>query len=149
MRKRLSVTALAALILIITGSAAYALDLWAHEWPVTDFENRSIDLDEILSGGPPKDGIPSIDNPVFAPAAAIDDLPDLEPVISVEVDGQARAYPLRILMWHEIVNDKVNGVPLTITPLVQHRHCVRARNRRRRVRLWNDGQTAQFRPGHV
>ena len=115
MRKRLSVTALAALILIITGSAAYALDLWAHEWPVTDFENRSIDLDEILSGGPPKDGIPSIDNPVFAPAAAIDDLPDLEPVISVEVDGQARAYPLRILMWHEIVNDKVNGVPLTIT----------------------------------
>lgn len=115
MRKRLSVTALAALILINTGSAAYALDLWAHEWPVTDFENRSIDLDEILSGGPPKDGIPSIDNPVFAPAAAIDDLPDLEPVISVEVDGQARAYPLRILMWHEIVNDKVNGVPLTIT----------------------------------
>ncbi len=113
MRLRMAAPVLA--VLIVVSGAAYALDLWSHEWPVTDFENRSIELDEILSGGPPKDGIPSIDDPVFAPAAEIDDLPDMEPVISVGVEGEARAYPLRILMWHEIVNDTVNGVPLTIT----------------------------------
>ncbi len=99
----------------LVGGTASALDLFSHEWPDTDFENRSIDLDEILSGGPPKNGIPSIDDPVFVPASGTDDLPDIEPVISVDVNGEARAYPLRILMWHEIVNDTVNGLPLTIT----------------------------------
>ncbi len=113
MKTRLILPALA--VLLVFGGTAHALDLWSNEWPVTDFENRSIELDEILSGGPPKDGIPSIDDPVFVPAATMDDLPDLEPVISVVVDGEARAYPLRILMWHEIVNDTVNGMPLTIT----------------------------------
>ena len=99
----------------MVSGTAYALDLWSSEWPITDFENRSIELDEILSSGPPKDGIPSIDDLVFAPALEIKGLTDLEPVISVVVDSEARAHPLRILMWHEIVTDTVNGVPLTIT----------------------------------
>ncbi|MBT6206032.1 MAG: DUF3179 domain-containing protein [Alphaproteobacteria bacterium] len=94
---------------------ATAQSQWSSAWPDTDFENTSIDLADVLSGGPPKDGIPSIDDPVFASVAEVYDLPDIEPVISVEVGGEARAYPLRILMWHEIVNDTVNGVPLTIT----------------------------------
>ena len=84
-------------------------------WQQTDFSKRSIDFKEILSGGPSKDGIPSIDNPVFKPIAEISDISDQEPVISFAINGDARAYPLRILMWHEIVNDTVGGVPVTVT----------------------------------
>ena len=88
---------------------------WKLEWPKTDFSKTSIDLGEILSGGPPKDGIPSIDNPKFIPVAEVTDLADTEPVIGLIINGKARAYPLRVLTWHEIVNDELAGVPVTIT----------------------------------
>ncbi len=88
---------------------------WRGEWPRTDFAKRSVDTDEILSGGPPKDGIPSIDDPRFRPVAAGVELADTEPVIGLIVGGDARAYPLRILTWHEIVNDTVGGVPVAVT----------------------------------
>jgi len=87
---------------------------WEREWPQTDFSRHAVDLSEILSGGPPRDGIPSIDAPEFVTIAEAG-LPPLEPVISVLVGGVARAYPLRVMMWHEIVNDTVGGVPLAIT----------------------------------
>ena len=87
---------------------------WRLEWPDTDFSRRSVPLEEIISGGPPKDGIPSIDDPEFAPVAE-SELPDHEPVIGLTVGGDARAYPLRILIWHEIVNDVVGGVPVAVT----------------------------------
>jgi hypothetical protein len=75
-----------------------------------------VPLDEIVSGGPPPDGIPAIDRPVFVSAAgAAIWLVPKEPVLALEVKGDARAYPLQILMWHEIVNDVVGGVPVTIT----------------------------------
>ncbi len=90
--------------------------VWNVKWPKTDFSNASIEFDEILSGGPPKDGIPSIDDPRFATVAeSAGQLGDSEPVISVQVNGEARAYPLAILMWHEIVNDEIAGVPVTVT----------------------------------
>lgn len=86
------------------------------EWPITDFENSSVDHDEILSGGPPKDGIPSIDKPAFVSAASASAwLKDEEPVISLTVGGISRAYPLQILMWHEIVNDVIGGQPIAVT----------------------------------
>ncbi len=88
---------------------------WKLEWPKTDFSKTSIDLGEILSGGPPKDGIPSIDKPKFIPVAKVTDLADTEPVIGLVIKGKARAYPLRVLTWHEIVNDELAGVPVTIT----------------------------------
>ena len=113
MRPALAVSAVV-LCLALTPAAAQE-DQWRHEWPRTDFSNRSVDLAEILSGGPPKDGIPAIDDPVFVPATGHDDLPGTEPVISVVVGDEARAWPLRILTWHEIVNDEVNGKPLTVT----------------------------------
>jgi hypothetical protein len=76
----------------------------------------SIPLDEIIPGGPPPDGIPPIDEPVYE---TIDDaagwLEDTSPVMVVDVEGDVRAYPLAILTWHEIVNDVVGGAPLTIT----------------------------------
>jgi Protein of unknown function (DUF3179). len=72
--------------------------------------------EDILSGGPPPDGIPPIDAPRFLPAAAQRDLlPPEEPVVTLEIDGDARAYPVRILIWHEIVNDTVGGVPVAVT----------------------------------
>ncbi|MDX6749855.1 DUF3179 domain-containing protein [Geminicoccaceae bacterium 1502E] len=88
---------------------------WQAEWPRTDFGRHTVALDEIMSGGPPKDGIPAIDGPRFHPVTEEEELAPQEPVISLEVGGLARAYPLRILMWHEIVNDEVAGTPVAVT----------------------------------
>ena len=91
-------------------------DFWAKsEWPNTDFSQTSIKFDEILSGGPPKDGIPSIDKPIFKPQSEITELSDTEPVITVAIGDDARAYPLRVLIWHEIVNDELAGTPISVT----------------------------------
>jgi hypothetical protein len=90
-------------------------DVWRYEWPKTDFDKTSVDFDEIMSGGPPKDGIPAISNPEFLPVSEISDLGQDEPVIGLVVEGEAKAYPLRILTWHEIVNDEIAGVPVLIT----------------------------------
>ncbi len=73
---------------------------------------RTIDLYELQSGGPGKDGIPSIDNPRFIkPDKAETWLKPVEPVISLVVNGKAKAYPLQILMWHEIINDRIDLHP--------------------------------------
>ena len=88
---------------------------WKLEWPRTDFSKHTIDLGEVFSGGPPKDGIPSIDSPKFTSLAESRGLSDSEPVVGLVINGDARAYPLRVLMWHEIVNDTVGGVPVTVT----------------------------------
>ncbi len=82
----------------------------------TNLEKRSIDLDELIDGGPGKDGIPSIDDPKFVTQEEASEwLQDREPVISLEVNGEARAYPIQILMWHEIANDELGGVPVSVT----------------------------------
>jgi Protein of unknown function (DUF3179) len=80
-------------------------------------EERSIvPLDQIVSGGPHPDGIPSIDNPKFISVKEADKLLlDSELVIGLDVNGDIRAYPLQILVWHEIVNDNVGGVPVAVT----------------------------------
>lgn len=110
---------LSAILLIASALAAIAADpsaAWRGEWPRTDFSKRTVDLAGILSGGPPRDGIPPIDDPMFQPgqqAAAA--LGPEEPVVSVILNDDARAYPLRVLMWHEIVNDTVGGVPVAVT----------------------------------
>ena len=82
----------------------------------TDFQYHTVPFTDITSGGPPRDGIPPLDNPRFVNIEQADEwLSDLEPVISFELNGDQRAYPLQILMWHEVVNDEVGGVPVTIT----------------------------------
>lgn len=79
-----------------------------HEIMVTDGTRHSVPLDEILSGGPPKDGIPSIDNPKFvSPEAASEWLADGEPGIAFSRGDTHRFYPYQILVWHEIVNDTI------------------------------------------
>jgi hypothetical protein len=82
----------------------------------TDFSKRAISFDEILSGGPPKDGIPAIDNPTFVSQDDANEwIGELEPVVVFEHEGEARIYPFQILTWHEIVNDVVNGQPVAVT----------------------------------
>lgn len=90
--------------------------VWKGEgWSKTDFSKSRIGWQEILSGGPPKDGIPSIDSPRFKAAGEDKELTANDPVIGLEINGDARAYPLRVLIWHEIVNDVVGGMPVTVT----------------------------------
>lgn len=115
-----AILALATLILW-TGAALANPERWRREWPRTDFSLSAVDYSEIRSGGPPKDGIPAIDNPRFETlkngeaAGWAARLVDTEPVISLAIGDDARAYPLRILMWHEIVNDRVAGKPVSVT----------------------------------
>ncbi|MFD3191077.1 DUF3179 domain-containing protein [Sedimentitalea sp. HM32M-2] len=108
---------LALAIAIIATTACADPDDWRREWPGTDFSRTSIrDWAEIRSGGPPRDGIPAIDAPQFTSAGQERLLEAREPVITVEIAGaRARAYPVRYLIWHEIVNDTVAGQPIAVT----------------------------------
>jgi len=80
------------------------------------FPASLIDPTEIRSGGPLPDGIPPIDNPQFVSVSEADTwLSDTEPVLLLDVEGDVRVYPVQILMWHEIVNDVIGGVPVSVT----------------------------------
>ena len=82
----------------------------------TDFSRHTVPFGEIVSGGPQPDGIPPLDSPTFVDTTvAATWLGEREPVIALEIDGDVRAYPLQILIWHEIVNDVVGGEPVTVT----------------------------------
>jgi hypothetical protein len=70
---------------------------------------------KIRGGGPPKDGIPSIDNPRFNPISGIGWVEDNELVMAIEYNGIKRVYPLQIMVWHEIVNDKFGDERVLIT----------------------------------
>ena len=78
-------------------------------------DNAIVPKDQILSGGPPKDGIPAILKPKFVRPEQAAFLKEGDQVIGVEVNGTAKAYPLKILNWHEVVNDTVNGIPIMVT----------------------------------
>ena len=92
------------------------IETWKNEWTRTDFSKVSIDLAEIISGGPPRDGIPPIDAPGFISAAeAARWVTPEEPVLVYRHGGEAKAYPLQVLIWHEIVNDRVGGRPVVVT----------------------------------
>ncbi len=102
--------------LIFTGTAFAQVNGWKYEWPNTDFSKKSIEYNEILSGGPGKDGIPAILKPQFSKVSDEQQLGSREPVMTVELAGQVpRAYPIRYLMWHEIVNDVIGDVPIAVT----------------------------------
>lgn len=103
-------------ILVLAG-----LFFWLRRGTLEEYKKdgqlkSKIDTSQILSGGPPKDGIPSIDKPKFW---TIDEankfLKDDDIVLGLEFEGEAKAYPLRILNWHEIVNDSVNDKPVLVT----------------------------------
>lgn len=108
---------LLAIVIVAMGALVAQADpqAWRQQGWKTDFSRTAVPFEEIVSGGPPKDGIPSIDKPAFVPAAAARGLEPAEAVIGLAINGDARAYPLRILIWHEIVNDTVGGVPVAVT----------------------------------
>ena len=121
-RVLLSILAGAALVIpgvrvppVRAGAAPERPPFDTHGWS-TDFTKHSVPFSEIASGGPPKDGIPAIDKPEFVSVSAADGwLKPQEPVIEFSRGGDHRAYPVQILIWHEIVNDTVGGVPVAIT----------------------------------
>ena len=81
-----------------------------------DVTRHSVPIKEITAGGPPRDGIPALDSPKFVSAdQARKFLSDKDRVLGVSLAGEAKAYPIRILNWHEIVNDQINGHPITVT----------------------------------
>ncbi len=102
--------------LIVFAFPGYAqAPFWEVEWPNTDFSKSSVEFIEIVSGGPPRDGIPALDEVTFIPVAD-GDIPDNEPIIAVEIEGEVpRAYPVRYLTWHEIANDVIGDVPVAVT----------------------------------
>lgn len=78
-------------------------------------KKASIPVEQIFHGGPPKDGIPSLTNPSFVPASSASYMKAPDRVIGVSHKGKTRAYPLKILSWHECVNDTIEGKPIAVT----------------------------------
>ncbi|HEY3525455.1 MAG TPA: DUF3179 domain-containing (seleno)protein, partial [Nitrososphaeraceae archaeon] len=107
---------------------------------VGEEENRNIVLPElIVNGGPPPDGIPSIDNPKFIQIQKAEEfLEDSDLVVGLNINGDIRAYPLQILVWHEIVNDKVGNTPVAVT------YCPLCFTNQVFNRTMNDGQILEF-----
>ncbi len=99
------------------GAEAFSENIqhWTREFPKTDFSKRLVKLSDIRSDGAVRDSIPSITGPQFISVAEVSGIGDLEPVISFKHGEEARAYPLRIMLWHEIVNDMVGGLPVVVT----------------------------------
>ena len=110
------------------GAVAMAQPMGALDRLGVDTSQHAIPLDEIMSGGPPPQGIPAIGfsgdragaagpspDPRYVDAAQVDWLNQQEPVIVMELGGASRIYPLQILTWHEIVNDELGGVPVAVT----------------------------------
>ncbi|MBW8060354.1 MAG: DUF3179 domain-containing protein, partial [Solirubrobacterales bacterium] len=121
--KRLATLGAAAIAVVLAGcggggdspgdlsSASFDTGGWS-----TDFAKHSVPLSEFVSGGPGKDGIPAIDRPRFVDVAGGDRFLDgQEPVATVEIGDAAKAYPIRIMVWHEIVNDRLGGRPIALT----------------------------------
>ena len=90
-------------------------NLFAYSKNGFDLSESLIPSRDILQGGPPRDGIPSIENPKFVSAKEADFMRSNDRVIGITVNGEARAYPINILNWHEIVNDQIKGTSVSVT----------------------------------
>ncbi len=121
------------MILLAVFAGAVAVGIWIAESPAErtgaasprlvqhrggpsfDLRNATIPVREIRSGGPPKDGIPALTNPLTVPAQAATYLKETDRVAGVAIGDEARAYPLKILNHHEIINDRFGGTPIAVT----------------------------------
>jgi len=95
-------------------SSSLALVCPAAEKLGFKLDHATIPVADIRAGGPPRDGIPSIDHPRFVPAARVNYLADNDMVMSLTHQGETRAFPLRILLWHEIVNDRIGDLAINV-----------------------------------
>lgn len=114
MRTLTQIVSIAGLLLSCGWALADPNPISWENWK-TDFDQISVPIGEIVSGGPPKDGIPAINEPKFINVSDATTLTAKEPVIGLAINGDARAYPLSVLMWHEIANDVVGGKPVVVT----------------------------------
>ena len=101
--------------LLALACAALSPAASASDYLGFDVRNALVPAAEILRGGPPRDGIPAIDRPEFIDPSRADHMHDSDLVLSLAVEKETRAYPLRILVWHEIVNDTIGGRPVAVT----------------------------------
>ncbi len=111
---------LASLVSLFSAGVAQAQRAFDPENPPsiwqTDFSKSNVEFSEIFSGGVPRDGIPPIDDPITMTIAEADEFfNDTAPVVTVNLNGEARAYSLGMLISHEIVNDELGGVPISVT----------------------------------
>ena len=108
---RLTVLVLPALLAGLPGAAAAEGPRRPNGFAL---EPAGVDVAEILEGGPPRDGIPALGDPAVVPAREAG-LADDAPVLGVALGGEARAYPLSILAWHELVNDRLGGEAILVS----------------------------------
>ena len=109
MKKQTKIFTLAALVAVL----AYLVnERMPHAF---DYSTSAIDSKEIMSGGPGKDGIPSLSSPKFIKALDAAYLKETDKVIGVTIGGKAKAYPVKILSWHEAVNDTMGPVKFLVT----------------------------------
>lgn len=106
---------IAVILTSVASSVAASPETWRREGWKTDFLKATVPFGDFMDGGPPKDGIPSIDKPQFEAVATVKRYADREPVIELVVGTVAKAYPLSVLTWHEIVNDMIGGQPVAVT----------------------------------
>ncbi len=104
------------LIILATVAALAVAGPWVTgQMSSFDLSRHTVPVDQIMSGGPPKDGIPALLAPKFVPGSEASFLEDDDRVLGVSRGGEAKAYPIKILNWHEVVNDSVGGRPLVVT----------------------------------
>ena len=94
---------------------AFSLSVDAQNKNGFNLDNSSIPIEQIRQGGPPKDGIPALTNPKFVSVSEVDFLNDQDKIIGVSINGKHKAYPIKILNYHEIVNDYLGKSPIVIT----------------------------------
>jgi hypothetical protein len=106
---------------------------------VAQDKKNIVPLDQIVSGGPPPDGISSIDNPKFISVQGAEEfLEDSDLIVGLNIKRDIRAYPLQILVWHEIVNDKVGETQVAVT------YCPLCFTNQVFNRTMNNGQILEF-----
>lgn len=113
--KSSSPISLAVLLTLLAAALLYRFAVPAGLDNGFDLSNSILPRNEIQHGGPPRDGIPALSDPRLVTAGEADYLQPADRVLGIEIDGEARAYPIPILNWHEIVNDTVGGRRLAIT----------------------------------
>ena len=113
--RKIAVLAVAIGFLFAAAQVAANPTIWKYEWPDTDSSKTSIDFSDILWSRLPKHCIPSIDEPRFKGVSDVKHLAETEPVIGLVIIGDACAYPLQVLIWHEIVIESVGVVPISVT----------------------------------
>ncbi|MCP4878763.1 MAG: DUF3179 domain-containing protein [Gammaproteobacteria bacterium] len=108
-------TRIVALVGILLGIVVYKYAVSAGQDNGFDLSNTTLPREQILHGGPPRDGIPALSDPKLVAAAAANYLQPTDRVIGVTLKGRSRAYPIGILNWHEIVNDEIEGQRFAVT----------------------------------